>query len=96
MVVGLFVHFIIRQLILLFSTVQETEFFSQNGFPTSPFPNGWKGKSGLYAAGFTKKGLSGTSADAIEIAQDLGKVFVEDLKQKQKKVSCHRRCISQL
>ncbi|KAE9463792.1 hypothetical protein C3L33_04291, partial [Rhododendron williamsianum] len=76
--------------------LQETEFFSQNGFPTSPFPNGWKGKSGLYAAGFTKKGLSGTSADAIEIAQDLGKVFVEDLKQKQKKVSCHRRCISQL
>ncbi|KAF7153495.1 hypothetical protein RHSIM_Rhsim01G0259000 [Rhododendron simsii] len=76
--------------------LQETEFFSQNGFPTSPFPNGWKGKSGLYAAGFTKKGLSGTSADAIKIAQDLGKVSVEDLKRKKQKVPCHRRCISQL
>ncbi|KAI8574326.1 hypothetical protein RHMOL_Rhmol01G0345700 [Rhododendron molle] len=75
--------------------LQETEFFSQNGFPTSPFPNGWKGKSGLYAAGFTKKGLSGTSADAIKIAQDLEEVFVEDLKQKKQKVPCHRRCISQ-
>ncbi|KAL2507997.1 putative indole-3-pyruvate monooxygenase YUCCA8 [Forsythia ovata] len=38
--------------------LQETEFFSKNGFPKTPFPNGWKGKAGLYAAGFTRKGLS--------------------------------------
>ncbi|KAH7863010.1 hypothetical protein Vadar_012113 [Vaccinium darrowii] len=75
--------------------LQETDFLSQNGFPKAPFPNGWKGKSGLYAAGFTKKGLSGTSTDAIKIAEDIGKVFAEDLKQKKQKVSCHRRCISQ-
>ncbi|CAK9140833.1 unnamed protein product [Ilex paraguariensis] len=36
--------------------LQETEFFSKNGFPKAPFPNGWKGKAGLYAVGFTKEG----------------------------------------
>ncbi|WZY78042.1 probable indole-3-pyruvate monooxygenase YUCCA5 isoform X1 [Brassica rapa] len=48
--------------------LQENDLFSKNGFPKSPFPNAWKGKSGLYAAGFTRKGLAGASADAISIA----------------------------
>ncbi|CAL5353558.1 unnamed protein product [Camellia sinensis] len=69
--------------------LQETEFFSNNGFPT-----GWKGKAGLYAVGFTRKGLSGASSDAMRISQDIGKVYKEDLKQKKQKVPCHRRCIS--
>ncbi|XAR61021.1 Indole-3-pyruvate monooxygenase [Bertholletia excelsa] len=75
--------------------LQETEFFSQNGFPKAPFPNGWKGKAGLYAVGFTRRGLSGASSDAMRIAQDIGKVYKEDLKQKKQKVPTHRRCISQ-
>ncbi|XP_022842995.1 probable indole-3-pyruvate monooxygenase YUCCA8 [Olea europaea var. sylvestris] len=74
--------------------LQETEFFSKNGFPEAPFPNGWKGKAGLYAAGFTRKGLSGASADATKISQDIAKVWKEDLKQKKQKVPTHRRCIS--
>ncbi|KAL2507996.1 putative indole-3-pyruvate monooxygenase YUCCA8 [Forsythia ovata] len=74
--------------------LQETEFFSKNGFPKTPFPNGWKGKAGLYAAGFTRKGLSGASADALRISQDIAKVWKEDLKQKKQKVPTHRRCIS--
>ncbi|KAL8191911.1 hypothetical protein R6Q57_028642 [Mikania cordata] len=53
--------------------LQETEFFSKNGFPKTPFPNGWKGKRGLYASGFTRRGLAGASADAIKIGQDIGK-----------------------
>ncbi|KAI7982880.1 putative indole-3-pyruvate monooxygenase YUCCA8 [Camellia lanceoleosa] len=69
--------------------LQETEFFSNNGFP-----KGWKGKAGLYAVGFTRKGLSGASSDATRISQDIGKVYKEDLKQKKQKVPCHRRCIS--
>ncbi|KAA8543438.1 hypothetical protein F0562_021067 [Nyssa sinensis] len=75
--------------------LQDTEFFCKNGFPRAPFPNGWKGKAGLYAVGFTRRGLSGASSDAMRIAQDIGEVWKEDLKQKKQKVSCHRRCISQ-
>lgn len=69
--------------------LQESEFFSKNGLPNSPFPNG------LYAVGFTRRGLAGASADAMKIAQDIGKVWKEDLKQKKQKVPTHRRCISQ-
>ncbi|TMW99720.1 hypothetical protein EJD97_002091 [Solanum chilense] len=74
--------------------LQESEFFSKNGYPKAQFPNNWKGKSGLYAVGFTKRGLAGASADAIRIAKDIGKVHKEDLKQKKQKVPTHRRCIS--
>ncbi|KAI3742005.1 hypothetical protein L1987_59684 [Smallanthus sonchifolius] len=65
--------------------LQETEFFAKNGFPNTPFPNGWKGKRGLYASGFTRRGLAGASADAVKIAQDIGKVWKEELNQKKKK-----------
>ncbi|GER24986.1 flavin monooxygenase-like protein [Striga asiatica] len=74
--------------------LQETEFFAKNGFPKTPFPNGWKGKGGLYAVGFTRKGLSGASADAVKISRDIAKVWKDDLKQKKQKVPTHRRCIS--
>ncbi|XP_034916186.1 probable indole-3-pyruvate monooxygenase YUCCA8 [Populus alba] len=75
--------------------LQEGEFFSKNGFPKAPFPNGWKGNAGLYAVGFTRKGLSGASSDAIKIAQDIGKVWKEETKQTKRTTACHRRCISQ-
>ncbi|OIT27668.1 PREDICTED: probable indole-3-pyruvate monooxygenase YUCCA8 [Nicotiana attenuata] len=74
--------------------LQESEFFSNNGFPKSPFPNSWKGKSGLYAVGFTRRGLAGASADAIRIAQEIVKVYKQDLKQKKQKIPTHRGCIS--
>ncbi|KAF9610766.1 hypothetical protein IFM89_024622 [Coptis chinensis] len=79
------------------SWLQETEFFSKNGYPKASFPNGWKGKLGLYAVGFTKRGLSGASSDAVRISQDMGKVWKEETNQVQQKTkACHRRCISQL
>ncbi|KAL8489997.1 hypothetical protein ACS0TY_025773 [Phlomoides rotata] len=74
--------------------LRESEFFNKNGFPKSPFPNGWKGKGGLYAAGFTRRGLSGATADAMKISQDIAKIWKDDLKQKKQKVPTHRRCIS--
>ncbi|THU52885.1 hypothetical protein C4D60_Mb10t08630 [Musa balbisiana] len=50
----------------------EREFFSEkDGLPRRPFPNGWKGRNGLYAVGFTKRGLLGASLDALRIAQDI-------------------------
>ncbi|KAF8392091.1 hypothetical protein HHK36_022433 [Tetracentron sinense] len=76
------------------SWLQETEFFSQNGFPKAPFPNGWKGKSGLYAVGFTRRGLSGASSDAMRIAQDIAEVWKKETKQKNQSITCNRRCIS--
>ncbi|GFY96337.1 flavin-binding monooxygenase family protein [Actinidia rufa] len=53
--------------------LKETSFFSEkDGFPRKPFPDGWKGENGLYAVGFTKRGLLGTSMDAKRIAEDIG------------------------
>lgn len=76
--------------------IQDTDFFSKSGFPKQPFPNGWKGKSaGLYAVGFTRRGLSGASTDATRIANDISKVWKEETKQAKRTVACHRRCISQ-
>jgi indole-3-pyruvate monooxygenase len=46
--------------------------FSENdGLPRKPFPNGWKGERGLYAVGFTRRGLMGACMDAIRIARDM-------------------------
>lgn len=51
--------------------LKERQFFAEDGFPRRPFPNGWKGENGLYAVGFTRKGLLGASQDATRIAQDI-------------------------
>ncbi|XP_062094202.1 probable indole-3-pyruvate monooxygenase YUCCA9 [Humulus lupulus] len=79
------------------SWLQEGEFFSKNGFPKAPFPQGWKGNAGLYAVGFTRRGLSGASSDTMRIAQDIGKVWKLETRQQTKRTTaCHRRCISQM
>ncbi|KAL6214451.1 hypothetical protein ACLB2K_013885 [Fragaria x ananassa] len=78
------------------SWLQEGDFFSKNGFPKQPFPQGWKGNAGLYAVGFTRRGLSGASCDAVRIAQDIGNVWKCETKQNKKRTTAgHRRCISQ-
>lgn len=75
--------------------LQESDLFSQNGLPKQPFPNGWKGKSGLYAAGFTRKGLSGASLDATRIADDIGQVWKEETRLRKRFIACNGRFISQ-
>ncbi|XP_018680519.2 indole-3-pyruvate monooxygenase YUCCA2-like isoform X1 [Musa acuminata AAA Group] len=51
---------------------KDEEFFSQkNGFPGTSFPNSWRGNNGLYATGFTRRGLLGAAMDAQKIAQDI-------------------------
>ncbi|XP_057772249.1 probable indole-3-pyruvate monooxygenase YUCCA3 [Salvia miltiorrhiza] len=75
--------------------LKESEFFTKDGFPRSPFPNGWKGKDGLYAVGFTRRGLSGASADAVRVAGDIGEIWNQEMKQKRHAVGvacCNRRC----
>lgn len=52
--------------------IQEADLFSEkDGLPRNPFPSGWKGERGLYAVGFTKRGLLGASFDAKRIAEDI-------------------------
>ncbi|XP_019446326.1 PREDICTED: indole-3-pyruvate monooxygenase YUCCA2-like [Lupinus angustifolius] len=54
------------------SWLKGTDMFSEkDGFPRKPFPNGWKGENGLYAVGFSKRGLFGSSIDAKRIAEDI-------------------------
>lgn len=86
--------FINHILFCFFFKLQEGEFFNKNGFPKTPFPSAWKGKSGLYAVGFTRKGLAGASFDAMKIAQDIGQVWKHETKQMKLTAPRHRRCIS--
>ncbi|XP_073130718.1 indole-3-pyruvate monooxygenase YUCCA6-like [Henckelia pumila] len=54
------------------SWLKDNDMFSKkDGLPKMAFPNGWKGECGLYAVGFTKRGLLGTSMDAKNIANDI-------------------------
>ncbi|XP_026661133.1 indole-3-pyruvate monooxygenase YUCCA2-like [Phoenix dactylifera] len=64
------------------SWLKEREFFSEkDGLPRKPFPNGWKGKQGLYAVGFTRRGLMGASMDARRIAHDIEQCWKAEAKQ---------------
>ncbi|KAL1552469.1 putative indole-3-pyruvate monooxygenase YUCCA4 [Salvia divinorum] len=47
------------------------DFFTKDGMPKTPFPCSWKGENGLYAVGFTRRGLLGTSSDAVNVAKDI-------------------------
>ncbi|KAL3844155.1 hypothetical protein ACJIZ3_001558 [Penstemon smallii] len=61
--------------------LKESDMFSnKDGLPKMPFPNGWKGVSGLYAVGFTKRGLLGASMDAKNIADDIETCWKADAK----------------
>ncbi|MFS8008037.1 putative indole-3-pyruvate monooxygenase [Helianthus anomalus] len=60
------------------SWLKEESLFSKEGMPIRPFPEGWKGKAGVYAVGFTGRGLSGASFDAVRVAQDVGKIWNQE------------------
>ncbi|PON76492.1 Flavin monooxygenase-like enzyme [Parasponia andersonii] len=63
------------------SWLKEEEMFSkEDGLPRRPFPNGWKGECGLYAVGFTKRGLLGASMDAARIAEDIERCWKAEAK----------------
>lgn len=62
---------------------QEGQMFSEkDGLPRRPFPNGWKGEGGLYAVGFTKRGILGASMDAKRIAEDIERYWKVEAKHK--------------
>ncbi|XP_010556939.1 PREDICTED: probable indole-3-pyruvate monooxygenase YUCCA7 [Tarenaya hassleriana] len=73
----------------------DNDFFSEDGIPKNPFPNGWKGEAGLYAVGFTRRGISGASLDAMSVAHDIANSWNEETKQQKITAAArHRRCIS--
>ncbi|PWA59645.1 FAD-dependent pyridine nucleotide-disulfide oxidoreductase [Artemisia annua] len=76
------------------SWLKDDGMFSKDGLPIRPFPEGWKGKAGVYSVGFTGRGLSGASLDAIKVAQDIGKIWNKETKQPNHYVtlSCDRKC----
>ena len=57
--------------------MQDCDFFTKNGMPKTSFPNGWKGENGLYAVGFSRRGLLGTSYEAIKIARDVADQWID-------------------
>eukprot|EP00253_Pinus_taeda_P000622 PITA_00622 len=61
--------------------LKDSDFFSDDGMPKTPFPDGWKGENGLYSVGFTRRGLLGASLDARRIAQDIGGLLRAGRKQ---------------
>ncbi|XP_074561721.1 putative indole-3-pyruvate monooxygenase YUCCA9 [Curcuma longa] len=77
------------------SWLQGSDFFNKDGFPRNPFPNGWKGDSGLYAVGFTRRGLSGASMEAVMIAEDIARIWREETKHAKHMIDCDRRITSQ-
>ncbi|KAL9259824.1 putative indole-3-pyruvate monooxygenase YUCCA3, partial [Drosera capensis] len=77
------------------SWLKGSEFFWNNGFPEAPPPDRWKGKDGLYAVGFSRRGLSGVAKDAVEVANDIGAIWREETLQRKHYDACHRRRISQ-
>uniref|UniRef100_K7L4T7 indole-3-pyruvate monooxygenase n=1 Tax=Glycine max TaxID=3847 RepID=K7L4T7_SOYBN len=46
-------------------------FCEKDGLPRKDFPNGWKGENGLYAVGFSKRGLLGASIHSKRTAEDI-------------------------
>ncbi|XP_010688566.3 indole-3-pyruvate monooxygenase YUCCA2 [Beta vulgaris subsp. vulgaris] len=65
------------------SWLKETTMFSMK----DGFPEGWKGENGLYAVGFTKRGLLGASHDALKVAEDIDR----DWKSKTKQIIMQQR-----
>lgn len=53
-------------------------FSEKDGMPRKPFPHGWKGECGLYAVGFTKRGLLGSSMDAKRVSEDIYKLWIAE------------------
>lgn len=40
---------------------------------TNPFPKNWKGENGVCSVGFSRQGLSGVSAEAGRVAEDIAR-----------------------
>lgn len=65
------IYYIYITLLVHACVYQENYFLDETGMPLQKFPHHWKGKNGVYCAGFSQKGLAGVSFDAQLIADDI-------------------------
>ncbi|KAF5754020.1 putative indole-3-pyruvate monooxygenase [Helianthus annuus] len=61
-------------------------FSEKDGMPRKPFPQSWKGECGLYAVGFTKRGLFGSSMDAKRVSEDIERFWKAEAKNLSKTI----------
>ncbi|KAH0461453.1 hypothetical protein IEQ34_009028 [Dendrobium chrysotoxum] len=73
-----------------------SSWLQETGGKSTDAPKGWKGENGLYFVGFSRRGLSGASLDAIRTAEDIGKIWREGRNQTKKFKPFHIRCNPQL
>ncbi|KAF3335249.1 putative indole-3-pyruvate monooxygenase YUCCA9 [Carex littledalei] len=74
--------------------LQENDLFNNQGYTKEIVQIGSKGNSGLYVVGYTKKGLSGCSSDAIKVAIDISREWREAAADASMTFSCKRRSCS--
>ncbi|XP_039120990.1 probable indole-3-pyruvate monooxygenase YUCCA9 [Dioscorea cayenensis subsp. rotundata] len=60
--------------------LKESDLWEVDEAMKSSFNICWKGQSGLYSVGFTRKGLSGASIDAMKVAEDIEKCWKAEAK----------------
>ena len=70
-------YFVLTSRFLFFYLVAQDDkcMLNNDGFPEKDYPNHWKGENGLYCAGFARRGFSGISMDAKNIADDITENF---------------------
>ncbi|CAN8327001.1 unnamed protein product [Cochlearia groenlandica] len=68
--------------------LQGSEYFTKEGMPKTPFPNGGRGGKGLYTVGFTRRGLIGTASDSVKIAGEIAQQWIHDLNGPTKRNMC--------
>ena len=59
---------------------QESDLWKEDEVKKRSFNIRWKGQHGLYSVGFTGKGLSGASIDAMKVAEDIEKCWKAEAK----------------
>ncbi|KAM0945792.1 putative indole-3-pyruvate monooxygenase [Dioscorea sansibarensis] len=60
--------------------LKESDLWKEDEVMKRPFNIRWKGQHGLYSVGFTGKGLSGASIDAMKVAEDIEKCWKAEAK----------------
>ncbi|CAN6475934.1 unnamed protein product [Victoria cruziana] len=61
------------------SWLQEDDgLFDKEGYPEPEYPDHWKGKNGLYCAGFSRRGLFGIAEDAQKVADDISCLLLKE------------------
>ncbi|KAJ0779855.1 putative indole-3-pyruvate monooxygenase [Helianthus annuus] len=69
------------------SWLKENQMFSEkDGMPRKTFPQGWKGDYGLYAVGFSRRGLFGSSMDAKRVSEDIERFWKAEAKHLSKTI----------